>query len=254
MQSIRHSFDAADLCRAIEGTGVTTTVLVQVLNDAGETAGLLDIARAIPQIAGVVAWADLTRTDLDEQLDELRRRGPLVGIRHQLQAEPSPAQWLSRSQVRSGLATLAAHNLPFELMIQPAQFDAAVDVVRANPGAVFVLDHLGKPPIASGALEPWAAGLQRMAELPNVTSKLSGLVTMADHRRWQVSDLEQCVDVALGAFGSSRLMFGSDWPVCLLAAGYPRLVAAMETMLAGLSAAERDDIWSSTARRVYSLA
>lgn len=253
MRSIRRDFHVADLKAAVSASGVASTVLVQVLNDAAETAELLGVAQDCPLIAGVVGWADIERSDLPDQLDALRRRGPLVGIRHQLQAEPAPAQWLRSPQVGAGLRALAAAGLPFDLMLRPEQFDAALDAARAHPEMIFVVDHLGKPPIDSGALAPWAHGLRRLAGEPNVSAKLSGLVTVADLDRWQVSDLRPYVDVALEAFGPSRLMFGSDWPVCLLAATYDEVVRAIETLLADLTVEERRDIWSATARRVYSL-
>jgi L-fuconolactonase len=138
-------------------------------------------------------------------------------------------------------------------MIRPEQFDAALDVVRAHPELTFVVDHLGKPPIDSGRLEPWSRGLRRLAHEPNVAAKLSGLVTVANRDTWVVDDLRPYVDVALAAFGPSRLAFGSDWPVCLLAGSYATVVAAIEVLVAELTISEQDDIWSGTARRIYSL-
>ncbi|MDT4933569.1 MAG: L-fuconolactonase, partial [Pseudonocardiales bacterium] len=253
MAAIRRTFDAADLTEAVGGSRVTATVLVQVLNQPDETDELLDIASASSLVTGVIGWSDVRRLDLAEQIDRLRRRGPLVGIRHQLQAEAAPAQWLQRRDVGDGLRRLADTGLVFDLMIRPEQFDVAVDVVRSHPDLTFVLDHLGKPRIDSGLLEPWASGLQRLAHEPNVVAKLSGLVSVADRQTWAVEDLRPYVDVALNAFGASRLMFGSDWPVCLVAAGYAAVIGAVEALVADLTPGERHDIWAATARRVYSL-
>jgi L-fuconolactonase len=253
MAAIRRSFDPDDLGTAVDGCGVAATVLVQVLNRLDETEDLLEIATASSLVAGVVGWANLESPDLVDQIGRLRLRGPLVGIRHQLQAEAAPAEWLRRPDIAVGLGELATAGLPFDLMIRPEQFDAALDAVRARPGLMFVLDHLGKPPIGSGALEPWAQGLRRLAGEANVTAKLSGLVTVADHDSWQIADLRPYIDVALETFGPSRLMFGSDWPVCLLAASYPEVVAAVETLVAQLTCDEQREIWSVTAGRVYSL-
>src|SRR5581483_2417780 len=129
------------------------------------------------------------------------------GIRHQLQAEPAPSAWLARPELARGLDALAAAGLPFELMLRPEQFDAAVRVVRANPTVRFVLDHLGKPPVRDGRPAAWSAGLRELARQPNVTAKLSGLVTMADPRGWTVADLRPWVEIAVEAFGPARLMF-----------------------------------------------
>jgi L-fuconolactonase len=253
MAVIRRSFDVAAFTDAVDGQGVARTVLVQVLNRSDETDELLDIAAGHTLIAGVVGWADLANADLSDELERLRRRGPLVGIRHQLQAEPAPAEWLQRADVRTGLRHVEAAGLVYDLMIRPEQFDAALEFVRARPGLRFVLDHLGKPPIDTGELEPWASGMQRLAREPNVTCKLSGLGTVADHRSWTVDDLSPYADVALAAFRPDRLMFGSDWPVCLLAAEYGELTDAVGAIVADLSPDERNDIWSGTARRVYSI-
>jgi L-fuconolactonase len=253
MAAIRRRFDPGDLDAAVAGCDIAATVLVQVLNRPDETDELLDVARASSLIAGVIGWADLERRDLPEQIERLRRRGPIVGIRHQLQAEPAPAAWLQRVDVGAGLGCLGEAGLVFDLMIRPEQFDAAVEVVRAHPGLTFVVDHLGKPPIVSGPLEPWEAGLRRLAYEPNVACKLSGLVTVADRDTWTVDDLRPYVDVALDAFGPSRMMFGSDWPVCLLAAPYAAVVGAVDALLADLSPGEQHDIWAGTARRVYSI-
>jgi L-fuconolactonase len=253
MAAIRRRFDGADLAAAVDGCNVTATVLVQVLNQPDETDELLDAATASSLIAGVVGWADLERPDLADQIDRLRRRGPLVGIRHQLQAEATPAEWLQRRGVANGLRRIGDAGLVFDLMIRPEQFGAAVQVVRAHPGLLFVVDHLGKPPISTGELEPWASGLGLLAREPNVTGKLSGLVTVADRDTWVVDDLRPYVDVALDAFGPARLMFGSDWPVCLLAADYTAVVGAVDALVAELAPAERHDIRAGTASRVYAL-
>jgi L-fuconolactonase len=253
MRAIRRSFDTADLADAVRGSAVAATVLVQVLNQADETDELLDVASASSLVAGVIGWADLGRPDLTDQIDRLRRRGPLLGIRHQLQAEASPTEWLHRYDVGTGLRRLGEAGLVFDLMIRPEQFDAAAEVVRAHPELTFVVDHLGKPSIDSGLLEPWASGLRRLAAAPNVAAKLSGLVTVAHRDTWTVADLRPYVDVALNAFGPSRLMFGSDWPVCVLAADYPAVVRAIESLVADLSPSEQQDVWAGTARRIYSM-
>jgi L-fuconolactonase len=253
MGVLQESFDIGDLERAVRGSAVAATVLVQVLNRADETAELLQLAATNGLVAGVVGWADLGRPDLADHIDQLKRRGPLVGIRHQLQAEANPAEWLRRPDIGAGLHRLGTAGVPFDLMIRPEQFDVSAELVRAHPDVMFVVDHLGKPPIESRRLEPWATGLHRLAESPNVAGKLSGLVTVAARTGWTVGELRPYVDVALDTFGPARLMFGSDWPVCLLAADYPEVIGAVETLVAGLTPGEQHDIWAGTAGRVYSI-
>jgi L-fuconolactonase len=153
--------------------------------------------------------------------------------------------------VRRGLAAVGAAGLVYELLTLPHQLPAAVRTVAALPDVPFVLDHCSKPPIASGAVQPWAGMVGALAAHDNVTCKLSGLVTEADWASWTVDDLRPYVEVALAAFGPNRLMFGSDWPVCLLAADYPEVVATAERLTAPLTAAERAAIFGDTARRVY---
>ena len=253
MAAIRRDFGPMELAEAVAGCGIGATILVQVLNREDETRELLDVAVHTELVAGVVGWADLCAPDVADRLEQLGHQGPLVGIRHQLQAEPSPAAWLARHDVDVGLRHLADADLVFDLMIRPEQFAVALEVVRAHPALTFVVDHLGKPPISTDSLLPWASGLRRLAAEPNAAVKLSGLVTVADHQTWTVEDLRPYVEVALDAFGPARAMFGSDWPVCLLAASYADVVAAVEALIAELSADEQRSIWSATARRVYAL-
>jgi L-fuconolactonase len=155
--------------------------------------------------------------------------------------------------VLRGLAAVARAGLAYDLVITAGQLAAAGRAAASVPDLRFVLDHLGKPPISAGLTEPWAADLRRLAALPNTSAKLSGLVTEADWHRWQVADLRPYAETALEAFGPARLMFGSDWPVCTLAASYPRVLAAARDLTAGLSPAERQAVFSGTATRVYRL-
>ncbi|MEV0069153.1 amidohydrolase family protein [Amycolatopsis sp. NPDC050768] len=244
---VRRPFTVRDLRLATLGTRVTRTVLVQALGSAVETEQLL--ALSDPLVAGVVGWADLTTPELDLT----RFRGTrLVGFRHGVQSEPDP-RWLCRPDVRAGLRAVAAAGLTFDLLIRPVQFTAALDTVRAVPELTFVLDHLGKPPIASGEVEPWASRLRLLAREPNVVAKLSGLVTEASWPQWTVADLRPYADVALASFGPSRLMYGSDWPVCLLAGTYGQVHSAADALTAHLTAAERSWVFGGTAERVYGL-
>jgi L-fuconolactonase len=252
LKSIRRSFGPADLRAVTEAAGVDATVLVQVLNDIDETADFLAVASDL--VAGVVGWVDLTAPDVREQLDRLRS-GPggdwPVGIRHLVQSEPDP-DWLMRPDVLAGLRAVRDAGLAYDVLTRPHQLPAAIVAVRALPDMVFVLDHLSKPDIAGGVVEPWATHLAALAAEPNVTAKLSGLVTEAGPQ-WTVDALRPYVDVALEAFGPDRLMAGSDWPVCLLAASYDEVFDAASLLCSGLSAAERAEVFGGTAARVYRL-
>ena len=253
--AIARSFDIEELRAAAVAAGVVQTVVVQTVAVAEETPALLRLADRDPLVAGVVGWVDLTRADVEDAIARLRALpggDRLVGVRHVVEAEPDPA-WLDRPDVRAGLQAVARSGLSYDLLVFPHQLPAAVRTVRDLPTATFVLDHLGKPPLWTGDLETWAALLRELATSPNVHAKLSGLVTEADWDRWSVDDLRPAVDVALDAFGPQRLLWGSDWPVCLLATSYAAWVQASDELLSGLSDTERAAVLGDNARRVYRL-
>ncbi|PBC59743.1 amidohydrolase [Streptomyces sp. Tue6028] len=253
LQPLRRDFGMSDLEPEARAVGVDRTVLVQTVTVAGETPEFLALARESALVAGVVGWTDLTRPDVAEELARLRELpggGYLKGIRHQVQGESDP-QWLLRPDARRGLAAVAAAGLVYDLVVLPHQLPACAAAAADHPGLTFVLDHAGKPPIAQGVLEPWAASVRTLAALPNTVCKLSGLVTEADPADWTVEDLRPYADTVLDAFGPARLMFGSDWPVCTLAATYGRVVDATRELLSGLDGEETEAVLSGTATRVY---
>jgi L-fuconolactonase len=247
---IRRSFDVRDLRSAVAGTPVDGAILVQVINDADETTDFIDCARNVDIIHGVVGWADLTSPDFAAALSALTCTGYLVGIRHQALAEADPAGWLRSPGVRRSLAVLEAARLPFDLVIRPAHFAAAREAAREVPGLQFVLDHLGKPSIAAGELEPWASGLRALAAEPNIACKLSGLQTIASPD-WTYPELAPYIDIALEAFGPSRLIFGSDWPVSSQAAPYARVCEVAQAVCSALSGDERAAVLAGNARAIY---
>jgi len=252
---LRRDFLLGDYESLAGQNGVGASVVVQTITVPGETPELLALAATSDLIAGVVGWADLTGPRLTDRIAELTARpggDKLVGLRHQVQNEPDP-QWLTRPDVLRGLAAVADAGLVYDLVITAGQLPAAVQAAAAVPGLLFVLDHLGKPAIASGSTEPWERDLRRLAALPNTAGKLSGLVTEADWTRWQVADLRPYTEVALDAFGPDRVMFGSDWPVCTLAASYAEVLQAARDLTGDLSDAEREAIFAGTATRVYRL-
>jgi len=252
---LRRDFLLGDYQPLAGQNGVGASVVVQTVTVPGETPELLALAAASDLIAGVVGWADLTAAGLADRIAELTN-GPggdkLVGLRHQVQSEPDP-WWLTRADVLRGLAAVAGAGLVYDLVITAGQLPAAARAAAAVPGLLFVLDHLGKPAIASGSAQPWERDLRRLAALPNTACKLSGLVTEADWTRWQVADLRPYAEVALDAFGPGRVMFGSDWPVCTLAASYGEVLRTARDLTGHLSDAEREAIFAGTATRVYRL-
>jgi L-fuconolactonase len=250
MAPVRRTFTLDDLAGNAAATGVTATVLVQVLPDLDETRDFLTLAAESRLVSGVVGWIDLTEPGASDTLAALPEG--LVGVRHGVQSEADPA-WLNRPDVRRGLAAVADAGLAYDLLTLPHQLQAAIDTVSALPELTFVLDHLSKPPIAAGELEPWRGRILELAARPNVFCKLSGMVTEADWDSWRTSDLRPYAETVLEAFGPERVMFGSDWPVCLLAAGYDQVVSAADELCAGLSESERAEIFAGTARRAYKL-
>lgn len=252
--ALNRRFDADDLTRLATPTGIHATVAVQSLADIDETAELLAVAARDTIVAGVVGWVDLT-ADVTQQV-ELLRSSPggdsLVGIRHLVQDEPDP-DWLLATTVIGGLRQLGAHSLVYDVLVRQPQWHVVAPLVRELDQQEFVLDHGGKPPIASGDLGEWRAWVREVAAHENVSVKLSGLVTEADHTRWTRPQIREAAHVLLEAFGPDRVMAGSDWPVCLLAASYDEVWAVVEETVAELSASEREAVLGGTATRVYSL-
>lgn len=249
---LRQNFGLDDLLPEARATGVGRTVVVQTVTVPGETPELLALAERHELVAGVVGWTDLTRPDVAAELARLRELpggGYLKGIRHQVQAEPDPG-WLLRPDVRRGLTALEEAGLVHDLVVLPHQLPACAEAAARHPGLTFVLDHLGKPPIASGAREPWESAVRALAALPNTVCKLSGMVTEADHARWTVEDPRPYADTVLDAFGPARLMYGSDWPVCTLAASYGQVLDAARALT---GPADHTQIFERTAVRVYGL-
>ena len=256
MAPIRRSFGVDDLAPQAAAAGVAATVVVQTVGAVAETEELLDLADITPLVAGVVGYVDVASPDAGDQLDRLQARPSgawLVGIRSPVQDEPDPA-WLARPAVLAGLREVARRGLVYDLLIRPHQLDAALVAVTQVPEGRYAVDHLAKPAIASGGWEPWAAGLAALGARGDVAAKVSGLVTEAAWATWSPSDLRPYVEHALTEFGADRLLFGSDWPVCTLAAPYRRVVAAIEELVVGLSSSERVAVMGGTATAVYRLA
>jgi L-fuconolactonase len=252
MGVIRRSFLEPDFVAA--APSVSASVLVQTVCVPEETPEFLAVAASSDMVAAVVGWTDLTSPAVADALTELVGGADgswLRGIRHQVQGEPDP-EWLCRKDVWNGLTAVGTHGLVYELLTLPRQLPAARRTVAALPNVPFVVDHCSKPAIGSDPGE-WAELVRSLAAHENVTCKLSGLVTEADWTSWDVAQLRPYFEVVLDAFGADRLMFGSDWPVCLLAATYEEWLGAARELVSELSPGEQASIFADTAHRVYAL-
>ncbi|MEJ7839395.1 MAG: amidohydrolase family protein [Thermomicrobiales bacterium] len=255
---LERPFGIDDLRPLLRANDIDGAVLVQTLSDLDETREFLQIAAENDEVVGVVGWVDLLDPAIAATLAELKS-GPggeyLVGIRHQIHDETDP-DWALQEQVQLGFETIAEANLVYDLLVKPVHLPAAITVARDFPHLRFVLDHIAKPPIASGSIEEWAALMHEFAGLGNVACKLSGMVTEAAADTWTPDDLRPYVNTALEVFGPDRLMFGSDWPVCLLAASYDQVLETLRTVLADLGVADEDalaGIFGRTATHWYGL-
>lgn len=252
LKAIRRDFGPADLKPLLDRHGLDGCVLVQTFSSLEETRYFLSLAIQHDFIRGVVGWVDLQDPAVSETLEALEDHPKLVGIRHVVHDEPD-VEWLVRPAVRRGLAELARRGMPYDLLIRPPHLPAALAVARQLPELPLVIDHLAKPRIAQSGWEDWRGGMEQLAELPNVYCKLSGLITEASWATWTPKDLQPYLEWAMEHFSADRLMYGSDWPVCLLAGSYDRVVEALEVNLGALPTADREKIWGRTAAKFYRL-
>jgi L-fuconolactonase len=257
MERIARDFLPGDLADVARPHGIGGSVAVQARQSLVETRWLLELAAADPFVRGVVGWVDLRDPDVAATLEPLSRRERFVGVRHVVQDEPDPKFLLEPDFVR-GLGNLHAFGLTYDLLLYPPQLPAAVELAGLMPEQPFVLDHLAKPRIALGTTGPefasWRRDIEALASHSNVSCKLSGLVTEAAWCRWRREDFTPYLDVALAAFRPDRLMFGSDWPVCLLSGDYAAVVDIVTTFIGTLAEGEREAILGGTAARFYGLA
>jgi L-fuconolactonase len=255
LDPIRRPFTRDDLQPLLDAAGVDSTVLVQTVASVAETREFMEIAGNTGFVAGVVGWVDLTDPAVGETLAELKARpdgDTLVGIRHQVHDEADP-EWLLRPDVQRGLAAVRDAGLAYDILVRPRELAAALRVARAFPDMRLVIDHLAKPPIASGEIEPWASLMEPFRGLAHVSCKLTGMITEADWQTWTPHDLKPYVERVVDIFGMERVMFGSDWPVCLLAGSYGAVKAALEEALPPLSPEERAKVFGGNAIAFYRL-
>jgi L-fuconolactonase len=257
MQALRRDFLPEDLKAAMATAGIDGTIAVQARQTLEETRWLLDLADANDPIRGVVGWAPIAGEEFPGVMEEFDGRAKLKGLRHVIQGEKDE-HYILREDFNSGIRTMVGSGLVYEILIYERHLPDTIYFVDEHPEQVFVLDHMAKPLIAAGVLEPWATRMRELALRENVWCKLSGIVTEADWRvagkaAWTPEKLKPYLDVVVEAFGPARLMAGSDWPVCLLASGYAEWWGVLRDYFAGFSEAERAQVFGATAIEVYGL-
>jgi L-fuconolactonase len=254
--SLNRQFDPHDLRPSIERNGVSGTVLVQTWNNLDETWEFIRLAAATDFVAGVVGWVDLTDANVGQTLAALKgspEGRSLVGVWHLIQTEADP-NWLLRNDVKRGLSEVQRAGLVYDLVPNLPQLPSCVKTTEAFLDLRFVVDHIAKPEIRNRSFDEWAALMRGFkAQRDHVWCKLSGMVTEADWRAWTPADLKPYVMEALEIFGADRCMFGSDWPVCLVAASYERVIDALRECVKDLTQSERDRVFGGSAIECYRL-
>ena len=250
MEVLQRNFMPADLHARITAAGIDGVVTVQARQSVEETRWLLELAQQHEFMRGVVGWLPLTAPDIQAQLERFSAYKKLKALRHVLHDEPDD-NYMLRADFNRGIETLRYLNLAYDILIFEKHLPQTLAFVDRHPGQIFVVDHIAKPRIKGRILAPWDKHMAELAQRANVYCKLSGVVTEADHAHWTPADIKPYLDVVLHAFGPQRLMFGTDWPVCLLACSYEQWVKAVKDFIAPLSAAQQDRIMGGTAAEAY---
>jgi L-fuconolactonase len=240
----------ADLAALQRPLGFDGAIAVQARQVVGESDWLLSLADHHAHVKGVVGWVDLRSDRVEADLARLAAHPKFVGVRHVVQEEPDDDFMLGKDFQR-GISKLAAFGLTYDILIYPKQLPAAIRLAENFPAQPFVLDHIAKPPIKDGTIEPWKALLRELAKLPNVHCKVSGMLTEADHRHWQAEQFRPYLDTVFEAFGPARLMYGSDWPVCLFAGSYDQAFRLVDDYARVLTEAERAGLFGDNCARFY---
>jgi L-fuconolactonase len=251
MAALRRDFLPAEFIGELAGAGIQGAVTVQARQTLEETQWLLELAGRHKEILGVVGWAPISSLHFATSLDTLAANPKLVGLRHVVQAEPQG--FLDGKDFNRGISTMRGTSLIYDLLIAEHQLDEAIRFVDRHPQQIFVLDHIAKPKIAAGEIEPWRTQLQELSKRNNICCKISGMVTEDSWTLWSIESLRPYLDTVVSAFGPDRLMAGSDWPVCLVAAGYGQWWQVLRNYCADFSDDERADIFGATAIKIYNL-
>lgn len=249
---IKRDFLPGDLEMEMRLAGVDSVISVQARQSLEETRWLLELVRSNAFIQAVVGWVPLASPAIRDELKQLTDNKKLRSVRHVVQGESDP-EFLLRPAFESGIRALRDHGLAYDILVFEHQLDQTIQFVDRHPDQIFIVDHIAKPKIAQGLLEPWRKNIRELAKRENVACKLSGMVTEADPKNWTSATLAPYFDVVMQAFGPKRLLYGSDWPVCLAGVSYRDWLATVRAAVCGFSASEQEDIFSGNARRFYSL-
>jgi L-fuconolactonase len=252
MAQLRRNFLPADLGPLLQANGFDGSIAVQARQSLEETNWLLQLAEQNPLVRGVVGWVALRADNVAADLERLAANQKLVGVRHVVQAEPND-EFMLLPDFRRGIGRLKEFGLAYDLLLYPRHLPVALKLVQEFPEQTFVLDHIAKPLIADSVLEPWARDIRDLAQAPNVSCKLSGMVTEARWKHWEPADFGPYLDVVLDAFGPGRLMIGSDWPVCTVSSDYATTMGIVLDYIGQLSASEQEAILGANCARTYGI-
>jgi len=252
MAAIRRDFVPETLKETLAGTGVEGVVSIHARQSLEETGWLMELASENEFIKGIVGWLHLTSENISDLLDQYASNQWLKGVRHVVQGEPDPEFILGKA-FNHGVSLLKSHNLVYDILIFDHQLPNAIRFVDLHPDQSFVIDHIAKPKIKINEISDWRKNIKEIARRPNVFCKISGMVTEADFRLWTPAQLQPYIDGVLEAFGPGRLLFGSDWPVCLVATSYRTWLETVKNALPGLSASEKSGIFGLNAKEIYNL-
>ncbi|QNA42761.1 amidohydrolase family protein [Lacibacter sediminis] len=251
MQVIRKDFLLGDLAVVVNEHKLQGTVAVQADQTEAETDWLLQLAAKNDFIKGVVGWVDLRSSNIEERLQHYQQFSKLKGFRHVLQGE-EPSFMLQQDFI-NGISKLQQYNFTYDILIFPKHLTASLELVQQFPEQKFVIDHVAKPYIKDGKIDEWKTGMQQLAKQSNVYCKISGMVTEADWKNWTADDLRPCIDVVVESFGIDRIMYGSDWPVCLVASSYKRWLQTVKDYFSSYSTEDQEKVFSSNAIKFYKL-
>jgi len=252
MEKLKKDFLPDDLYPLMKDSGIDGSITVQARQKVEETRWLLKLSEQNDFIKGVVGWVDLRHKNLSSQLEQFNQHPKFVGVRHVVQDEPDDHFMLGK-EFLAGIAELSHYNLVYEILIYHRHLPVAIKFVERFPEQRFVLDHIGKPNIRDGILDPWREHIQRLAEFPNVYCKISGMITETDWHNWKTSDFRPYLDTVFGCFGIQRVLMGSDWPVCTLAGGYNQVFKIVLNHIKSFSQEERSMIMGKNACDVYKI-
>lgn len=252
MGTIKKDHLPSDLQKELKNVGFEGSVAVQARQTLEETQWLLALGSEFDFIKGVVGWVDLCSPGLESQLEMFKENSLLKGVRHVLHDEPDDS-FMLRTDFLKGISLLSNYRLTYDLLVFPKYLPKAVELVKMFPNQLFVLDHIAKPNIREGVIQPWAKYISELAQFPNVYCKLSGMVTEADWKNWRAANFFPYLDVVFETFGTSRTMIGSDWPVCKVAGDYKTVIHLVKDYIQSFSESEKNKILGETACAFYHL-